>query len=80
MSRLLQPLKQPLGLQSVEIAPDLEQDHEPAVQPFFLCGFGKSGTNWVGNLLNLHPRIMSVGEWHFQHFLHAWDEFTKYPA
>ncbi len=47
--------------------------------PFFLCGFGKSGTNWVANLLNLHPAILCDGEWHFQHFLHAWEEFAKYP-
>lgn len=47
--------------------------------PFFLCGFGKSGTNWVGNLLNLHPAVRCTGEWHFQHFLHAWEEFARYP-
>ncbi|QKK09367.1 MAG: hypothetical protein HND58_15185 [Planctomycetota bacterium] len=47
--------------------------------PFFLCGFGKSGTNWVGNLLNLHPAVRCTGEWHFQHFLHAWEEFAKHP-
>lgn len=51
----------------------------PAPDPFFLCGFGKSGTNWVGNLLNLHPAIRCDGEWHFQHFFHAWEEFAKYP-
>lgn len=48
-------------------------------EPFFLCGFGKSGTNWVGNLLNLHPAICCDGEWHFQHFFYAWEEFAKYP-
>lgn len=51
----------------------------PAPEPFFLCGFGKSGTNWVGNLLNLHPAVRCDGEWHFQHFVHAWEEFAKYP-
>ncbi len=48
-------------------------------EPFFLCGFGKSGTNWVGRLLNLHPEIRCDGEFHFQHFFAALDEFTKYP-
>lgn len=48
-------------------------------EPFFLCGFGKSGTNWVGNLLNLHPRIACDGEWHFQHFALALEEFTRHP-
>ena len=34
----------------------------------FFCfrGFMKSGTNWVGNLLNLHPEICCVGELHLQ--------------
>ncbi len=34
----------------------------------FFCfrGFMKSGTNWVGNLLNLHPEISCVGELHLQ--------------
>ncbi len=32
----------------------------------FFCfrGFMKSGTNWVGNLLNLHPDISCIGELH----------------
>lgn len=48
-------------------------------EPFFLCGFGKSGTNWVGRLLNLHPEIRCDGEFHFQHFADAFEEFVKYP-
>ena len=34
----------------------------------FFCfrGFMKSGTNWIGNLLNLHPEISCVGELHLQ--------------
>ena len=32
---------------------------------FFLCGCYKSGTNWVQNLLNLHPEMDVVGEFHF---------------
>jgi hypothetical protein len=37
-------------------------------QKRFFCfrGFMKSGTNWVGNLLNLHPQISCVGELHLQ--------------
>ena len=46
---------------------------------FFLCGFGKSGTNWVGNLLNLHPHVLCDGEWQFQHFFHAWETFARHP-
>lgn len=48
-------------------------------EPFFLCGFGKSGTNWVGALLNLHPEVRCEGEFHFQHFFDALGEFVRYP-
>ena len=33
---------------------------------FVLRGFMKSGTNWVGRLLNLHPQISCAGEFHWQ--------------
>lgn len=33
---------------------------------FVLRGFMKSGTNWVGRLLNLHPEISCAGEFHWQ--------------
>src|SRR5215211_2785725 len=36
-----------------------------AAQIFFLRGMQKSGTKWMGNLLNLHPRILCRGEYHF---------------
>lgn len=32
---------------------------------FFVRGFVRSGTNWVCNLLNLHPKIFCNGEYHF---------------
>lgn len=32
---------------------------------FFVRGFQRSGTNWVCNLLNLHPDISCIGEFHF---------------
>ncbi len=34
----------------------------------FFCfrGFMKSGTNWIGNLVNLHPQISCVGEFHWE--------------
>lgn len=39
-------------------------------QFFGIRGFMKSGTNWVGNILNHHPDIDSCGEFH-------WTDFTK---
>jgi len=35
---------------------------------FFVRGFQRSGTNWVCNILNLHPKINCVGEFHFSNF------------
>lgn len=33
---------------------------------FCFRGFMKSGTNWIGNLLNLHPEISCIGELHLE--------------
>jgi hypothetical protein len=32
---------------------------------FFIRGYIRSGTNWVNNILNLHPDIQSYGEFNF---------------
>ncbi|MFM9994396.1 MAG: sulfotransferase domain-containing protein [Phycisphaerales bacterium] len=39
----------------------------PQTSLFFLRGHPRSGTNWVGALLNLHPRICCKGEFHLDH-------------
>lgn len=46
---------------------------------FFVCGFGKSGTNWVNNLLNLHPKVRCDGEYFLNTFGWALDQFTDAP-
>lgn len=33
---------------------------------FAIRGYMKSGTNWVGRLLNLHPQISCTGEFHWE--------------
>lgn len=38
---------------------------------FFVCGHPKSGTNWVANLINLHPQMLCKGELHLQHVRRA---------
>ncbi|MEM1071845.1 MAG: sulfotransferase domain-containing protein [Planctomycetota bacterium] len=43
---------------------------------FFVCGFGKSGTNWVNNLLNLHPAVRCDGELYLSSFGTALEQFT----
>ncbi|MCC6659732.1 MAG: sulfotransferase [Phycisphaerales bacterium] len=44
---------------------------------FFLCGHPKSGTNWVGALLNLHPAIVCRGEYRFEALRQAFDRLER---
>lgn len=45
----------------------------PSTRLFFLRGHPRSGTNWVGALLNLHPEINCTGEFHFEELRRATD-------
>ncbi|MFG0260344.1 MAG: sulfotransferase domain-containing protein [Phycisphaerales bacterium JB041] len=38
---------------------------------FFVRGHPRSGTNWVSNLLNLHPAVSCTGEFHFETIYNA---------
>lgn len=49
------------------------------IEVFFVRGFQRSGTNWVSNLLNLHPDISSIGEFHFQKFNFAYTHALERP-
>lgn len=44
---------------------------------FFINGCFKSGTNWVQNLLNLHPHAFVRGEYHFEVARYGLDHLTK---
>jgi hypothetical protein len=57
------------------------RDKPVAVKPrlFFLRGHPRSGTNWVGNLLNLHPRVSCTGEYHFETIYHAMNRTLTLP-
>lgn len=44
---------------------------------FHLRGFQRSGTNWVNNLLNLHPDITCKGEFHFSRFFEVKNAFIN---
>jgi len=46
---------------------------------FFMVGHVRSGTNWVQSLLNLHPKISCLGEYHFQFISNGVDRFTSIP-
>lgn len=47
-----------------------EDTKDPEI--FFVRGFQRSGTNWISNLLNLHPDISCTGEFHLKHFYTAY--------
>ena len=49
----------------------------PAYTYFFVRGHPRSGTNWVGRLLNLHPQINCQGEYHFQIYQNALRSFCS---
>jgi len=44
---------------------------------FFVRGWQRSGTNWLCNLLNLHPKINCVGEFHFDAMDKAFKKLSK---
>jgi hypothetical protein len=46
---------------------------------FFVRGHPRSGTNWVGALLNLHPQVNCFGEFHFEDIRNAIDGLQKIP-
>lgn len=43
---------------------------------FFVRGHMRSGTNWLANVLNLHPRINVQGEFHLEILYKAYQHFT----
>lgn len=43
---------------------------------FFVRGRMRSGTNWICNLLNLHPQINCHGEFHFEKLLEGFQSFA----
>lgn len=45
----------------------------------FVRGHPRSGTNWLGNLLNLHPGIYCTGEFHFEPIYHAAEHAKTFP-
>jgi len=46
---------------------------------FFVRGHPRSGTNWVGALLNLHPQVNCFGEFHFEDIRNAIDTLQAQP-
>lgn len=46
--------------------PDFITEGDYVSQVFFLRGYPRSGTNWLCNLINLHPAINCIGEFHLE--------------
>ncbi|HED53014.1 MAG TPA: sulfotransferase [Phycisphaerales bacterium] len=65
----------PTSNPSSEQAPDARR----GLRTFMVRGHMKSGTNWVCALLNLHPEICCVGEFHFERLRQAFDDFADRP-
>lgn len=59
----------------VAVTPEPAAAHEV----FFVRGHPRSGTNWVGALLNLHPQINCFGEFHFEDIRNAIDGLQAQP-
>jgi len=59
----------------IQPAPAADSAFEKALRWFFVRGHARSGTNWVCALLNLHPRILCVGEMHFEILRKAVDHY-----
>lgn len=58
--------------------PHLKGGYDPEIDRlnfFSIRGFPKSGTNWLSNLMNLHPQIFSSGEFGFTKLSEARDYF-----
>ena len=45
-------------------------------QIFFLCGHPRSGTHWMDNVLNRHPKVLIDGEYRFEACRRATDDIT----
>lgn len=50
---------------------------EKTPEVFFIRGFAKSGTNWLCNLLNQHPKLTCKGEFHFESLFEGYSHFKK---
>lgn len=47
------------------------------IQFFLIRGFPRSGTNWINNILNLHPRVFAMGELGFTKLKMALNEINN---
>lgn len=49
-------------------------------RPLFIAACPRSGTNWLGALLSLHPHIICTGEFTFHAMFNALHTFTSAPG
>ncbi len=56
------------------------EDSPTAVRHFFIAAYPRSGTNWLGSLLNLHPHVLCVGEFTFHDLLNSMNGFVSQPG
>jgi Sulfotransferase domain len=58
-------------------SPDIRLADGRLATLFFVCGHPKSGTNWVGALVNLHPLVRCRGEYRFEALRRAFDTLER---
>jgi hypothetical protein len=74
------PILERLGLRPKSpVAVAAQPEAAVAHDFFFVRGHPRSGTNWVGALLNLHPQINCWGEFHFEDIRNAIDGLQAIP-
>lgn len=54
-----------------------EESAQTQMNYFFIRGYMKSGTNWLGNILNLHPEVHIRGEFHFHTIQAQFERMVK---
>jgi hypothetical protein len=52
---------------------------QPGPEVFFVVGHPRSGTNWICNLLNLHPHVLCDGEFHFHEIYQVVERMSEEP-
>jgi hypothetical protein len=76
-NQLLDKVKKRINIHRFYASQDVPVAEIDRLQFFAVRGFPKSGTNWLSNLLNLHPHIFSSGEYGFSKFSEARDHIKE---
>jgi Sulfotransferase domain len=68
-----------LETELARLTPDQEA-WQQRPRPLFIAACPRSGTNWLGALLSLHPHVICTGEFTFHAMFNALHTFTSAPG